>query len=246
MIIPYNLSINLDKPHMTNTVVIRQGEGKGRRLYFNVISNGKRLPVEEVLYASVKATKPDGKIIHARAEIEDEKIYYDLSEQMSAAVGEVEIEVELIGADGAYISTFPVYITVQPNVYDVEALVSRDDLQGIRAYVSAAYNVLLDAKEIERKFAITYSDAKEVGERLKTTITECVGIMNDIENKLAEGYFNGECGPAGENGADAIVVEGTGIMGFQIIDGNLICYYFESEPPMVIDEDGNLIYMWED
>lgn len=246
MIVPYNLTINLDKPSVVNHVVIRQGEANGRRLYFNVISNNKRLPAEEIFHVSVKATKPDGKIIHDQAVIAEGKIYYDLIEQIGTVAGEVEVEIELIGASGVYLSSFPVYITVQRYVYDVDALVSESELKGIRAYVSAAYNVLLDTKEVERKFAAAYNDTKEVGERLKFTIMECVELMKDIENKMNEGHFNGECGPAGENGADAIVVEGAGIMGFQIIDGNLICYYFESEPPMVIDEDGNLIYMWED
>lgn len=246
MIIPYNLTINLDKPSVTNHVVIRQGEANGRRLFLHIISNNKVMDVKKIFHVSVKAAKPDETIIHDQAKIEDGKIYYDLIEQIATTTGEVEMEVELIGANDTYLSSFPVYITVKRNVYDVDALVSQDELRGIRAYVSAAYNVLQETKAVDEKFGAVYGTAKEVTEKLSATMEEYLEFMDDLEKKLEEGYFNGERGPAGENGSDGIIVEGAGIMGFQIKDGNLLCHYFESEPPMMMDDDGNLIYVVEE
>ena len=62
---------------------------------------------------------------------------------------------------------------------------------------------------------------------------------------MADGYFNGAPGKQGERGSDAIVAEGAGILAFQILDGNLMCYYYQQDPPpMEINGDGELVYLY--
>lgn len=68
-------------------------------------------------------------------------------------------------------------------------------------------------------------------------------ISNDLENKLATGYFNGKDGKDGVDGKDGIVTTLKGQIAFDIEDGDLMVYYSDEDnpPDAAIDENGCLI-----
>ena len=242
----HNLTINLDKPTLYNNIVIKQGDRRSRRLVFNIISNNKRMKASDIYSVAVKVARNDEAIIHGVAVIEGEKIYYDIEEELTSAVGEMEMELEIIGPEGSLLYSPTQYITVKSTVYNTNALVTERDLGGIQAYVSAAYSILQEVKLITGEFDLTYGTLEEVTQELEEAKEDYVTFLTDLEKKLQEGYFNGERGPQGENGADAVVTEGAGIIGFQIKDGNLICYYYEADPPpLSINGEGCLVYEME-
>lgn len=224
MIKPYNLIINLDKPTLVNSVIIKKGDHKSRRLIFNIISNNKCIDLNEVYSISIKATKPDNTIVYDEVKIENGKVYYDLIEQITAAVGEVECELEIIGAEESAINSPSFYLTVQDNVYDLSKIASEDVLLAQRAYVSAAYEVLCRTEEIQGNFEMTHGTMEEVLAELESSKAEYVTYIDELKKMVADGYFNGQRGAQGEKGADAVIIEASGIIGFQIEDGNLMCY----------------------
>lgn len=244
--VPYNLTVNLDNPAAINQIVVKQGDETSRRLIFNIISNGKRIESSEVVFATIEAIKPDGTIVHDQITIEGAVFYYDLVEQITAVAGEVECEIELIGIGGSSISSFPIYITVQQKTYNIAKMVSENDIRSIKAYLSAAYEILKEVSQIDERFDMTYGSLEVVLKKLEDSKEDYATYMEELKVKVEEGYFNGENGSQGEKGSDAVVVEGTGIMALQIVDGNLICYYSEKEPPLEIDDAGNLIYRLEE
>ncbi len=247
MLIIHNLNINMDKPAIINNVILKQGDYKGRRLVFNIISNNKRMTDSEIVAISIKAIKPDETIIYDEVKIENGQFYYDIIEQLVTAIGEIECELEIIGENGETINSPNFYLTVQSTVYDIAELLSENDLRGIQAYVSAAYKVLRQVQQIYNKFGMTYGSFEEIIRELEGTKGNYATFLEDLEKKVAEGYFNGEKGAQGENGADAVVAEGFGIVGFQIQEGHLMCYYFDvAPPPMQIDDNGHLTYILEE
>lgn len=243
----HNLTINLDKPTLYNNIIIKKGDRRCRRLMFHIISNNKRMKTSEIDAVAVKVARNDEAIIHAVAVIEGENIYYDIEEELSSTIGEMELELEIIAPGGGLLYSPTQYITVKSTVYDTEALVTDKDIGGIQAYVSAAFGVLREVQLINSQFGMIYGTFDELIKELEESKGDYVTFLENLEKKVAEGYFNGERGPQGENGADAVVAEGFGIIGFQIKEGNLICYYFDSDPPPIeMNENGHLVYKMEE
>lgn len=243
----HNLTINLDKPTLYNNIVIKQGDRRSRRLVFNIISNNKRMKASDIYSIAVKVARSDEAIIHGVAIIEDEKIYYDIEEELTSAVGEMEMELEIIGPEGSLLYSPTQYITVKSTVYDTNALVTETQMGGIQAYVSAAYAVLKETQLINSQFGMVYGTFDELLEEMETSKYDYVTFLETLKKKVEEGYFNGERGPKGEDGENAVVADGFGIIGFQIVDGNLICYYYnDNPPPFEIDDNGQLVYRMEE
>lgn len=243
----HNLTINLDKPTLYNNIVIKQGDRRSRRLVFNIISNNKRMKASDIYSIAVKVARNDEAIIHGVAIIEDEKIYYDIEEELTSAVGEMEMELEIIGPEGSLLYSPTQYITVKSTVYDTNALVTETQMGGIQAYVSAAYAVLKETQLINSQFGMVYGTFDELLEEMETSKYDYVTFLETLKKKVEEGYFNGERGSKGEDGENAVVADGFGIIGFQIVDGNLICYYYnDNPPPFEINDNGQLVYRMEE
>lgn len=240
--ITYNITLNMDKPTNITNIIVKQKDDKSRRLIFNILSNGKRMMDFES--ACIKANKPDGKVVYDEVSME-ETMHYDLIEQFTSTAGEVECELELYGKNGQKISTPSFYLTVQRNVYDTDNFVSENVLSGLQAYVTSAHEALRQAQEIALKFEMSHGTLEEVLEEMEGTKETYVTYIEKLQEKVNEGYFNGERGPKGEDGANAVITEGSGIMGFQIVDGKLLCYYYNEIPPLEINEKGHLIYRKE-
>ena len=241
----HNLTINLDKPSVYNNVVIKKGDKRGRRLIFNIISNNKRLDPEDVHAVAIKAVHESGSILHDTVKLENHSFFYDIEEEFTAMEGESEIELEIISSDGSVVYSPTQYITVKGNVYDTEKLVSENNIRGIQAYVSAAFDILKTVRNVENSFRMNYGTFEEILRELEDSKEDYVTFLSDLQKKVTEGYFNGERGPQGENGKNAVMIDGFGVIGFQIQEGNLMCYYFDEAPPMELDDNGHLIYRIE-
>ena len=243
----HNMNINMDKPTLYNNIVIKKGDRRSRRLVFNIISNNKRMKADDIYAVAVKVARNDEAIVHGVAVIEEEQIYYDIDEELTTAVGELELELEIIGPEGSLMYSPTQYITVKSTVYDTNTLVTERQLGGIEAYVSAAYGILREVQLMNNQFGMIYGTFDELIKELEESKGDYVTFLENLKKKVEEGYFNGERGPQGENGADAMVIEGFGIIGFQIKEGNLICYYFDSDPPPIeMNENGHLVYKMEE
>lgn len=243
----HNITIDMDRPTRYNNIVIKKGDTRGRRLIFAIIINGKRITADEICSVAIKLAKEKDAIVHTMAEMDGESIYYDITKEITSTSGELELELEIIGENGTVLYSPTQYITVSSNVYDTKDIVSERDFGGIQAYVSAAYSILKEVQLIEAQFGMTYGTFDELLKDLEASKGDYITFLADLEKKVQEGCFNGERGPQGEKGADGVVVDGFGIIGFQIKDGQLICYYYDADPPpLVMDEHGCLIYEMEE
>lgn len=68
-------------------------------------------------------------------------------------------------------------------------------------------------------------------------------VSNDLENKVASGYFNGKDGKDGIDGKDGVVTTIEGQIAFEIENENLMLYYNDADTPpdAHIDDSGCLI-----
>ena len=245
MEIKYNLTVNLDRQEASNTIRIKQGDKDARVLYFHLMASGKPFPMESVYAGNVKAIKSDGKVIFDIISIENGKVFYKIPGAMTDTVGEVACEIQLISEDGAYLTSFPFYLMILRNTYDESVYISENYTEGFRAYMTMTYRMYQNVKAIMDKFDMNYGSLEEFSKSMEEIRAEYDKYLEELKEKVADGYFNGAPGKQGEKGADAIVLEGAGIMAFQIQEGNLICYYYEQNPPpMEINGTGELVYCY--
>lgn len=243
----HNITIDMDRPTRYNNIVIKKGDMRGRRLIFEIIANGRRIPASEIYTVAVKIAKEKDAIVYAVAEKNEDKIYFDIDKEVTSTVGELEMELEITGENGLLLYSPTQYLTVKSNVYDTREIISEKDFSGLQAYVSAVYGILKDVQKINEQFGLTYGTFDELIKELEESKGDYVTFLNDLERKVADGYFNGERGPQGEKGADAIITESSGIIGFQIVKGRLHCYYYgETPPPLEMDKNGHLVYRMEE
>lgn len=237
----YNITLDLDRPTRTVNIVMKRKDHRSRKIVFNIMSNNACVDPGNIESITIKAMKPDGTVVYD----EVENMSYEVIKQLTAAAGEVECELEIFDKNGGVMYSPNFYLTIQDNVYDTEKIVSENYLQGLQAYVASAHEALKQAQEIATEFGLSYGTMEELTDLLESSKEKYVTYMDELQQKVEDGYFNGNDGAKGENGADAIVTEGVGIMGFQIIDGNLKCYYYNDLPPLEINESGHLIYRKE-
>lgn len=237
----YNITLDLDRPTRTVNIIMKRRDHGSRKIVFNLMANNACMDPEEIASITIKARKPDGTVIY-----DDVKnMAYVVIEQLTAVAGEVECELEIFGKYGGVMYSPNFYLTVQDNVYDTEQIISESYLQGLQAYVTAAQEILEQAKELEANFGLSYGTMEELTERLESVKEQYVTYIEELQQKVKDGYFNGKNGAQGEPGANAVIAEGMGIMGFQIVDGNLKCYYYHELPPLELNEKGHLIYRKE-
>ncbi len=92
--------------------------------------------------------------------------------------------------------------------------------------------------------ANTAADLAETASTNANKATERAdNISNDLENKIASGYFNGKDGKDGIDGKDGVITTVEGQIAFEIEEGNLMLYYTDGDnpPDAHIDNDGCLI-----
>lgn len=212
-------------------------------LDFYLLDNGKGFDMEEVGAVSFKAIKPDGGIVfNDTVIVEDGKIEYGISESIMNAPGQTVCELQLADENGGIINSFEFYIQVQQALYDENNYISENDLSGIRAYMLRAEKAVVDSENVRNQIVVTYGTLNDIVGSLNSVKEDYVTYIEELQEKVNSGEFNGARGPQGENGADAVVTETKGIMAFQIVGANLVCYYYGDEEPDMRIVKGDLIY----
>ena len=210
-----------------------------------LLENGKKFDMTQAGAVSFKAVKPDGSIVFNDVDgiLADGKVEYTISESILEAAGRTVCEIQLIGQEDDVITSFEFYILVRPMLFDENEYVSENELSGFRSYMIRAENAAKQSEGIKNMMEVTYGTMDEIIGDLNGVKEEYVTYMEELQQKVENGEFNGQRGPQGENGADAVVVEAKGLMGFQIVEGDLWCYYYGDTPPdLAINESGELVY----
>ncbi len=230
-------------------VELKKGGGNAYTLEMMLVSGGGVLDMSDIYTATIKAVKPDESIVYADAEIvKDEngnntnKVVYVLSEAALSVTGKSIYEVMLMDSNGTTVNSFDFYVNVINQLYDENDLYDVSDVSGVRAYMARALRAAQTAEELENTFNFLYGSTEQVIAELNGEIDKYEEYFKELQERVDSGAFTGARGPQGENGHDAVVADATMIIGLQILDGDLICYYVGNEvPPVSINDDGELV-----
>ena len=245
-----NIVIDLQNSKRKHIVEVKQSDRSTRVFRFTVLSNNKPFDMSDVYTATVKGIKPDETIVYAAAEIEKDEegnntnyVTYTMSDHVTSVAGTITFELQLLSSLGEIITSFDFYVDVINQLYDEDNIISESDLSGFKAYMIKSMSAALKAESVEKAFEALYGTLASIEAEWQMQLEECETFLDNLEEMVESGAFIGARGPQGENGADAIITEGNQIMGFQIIDGDLICsYYGTGAPDIAMNDDGALVW----
>lgn len=233
-------------------VEVKKGGGNAYTLEMMLVSGGKVLDMSDIYTATIKAVKPDESIIYADATIiQDEeghntnKVVYTLTDACLAVTGKSVYEVELMDSNGITVNSFDFYVNVINELFNEDDLWNQSDTSAVRSYMARTLSAAKASEELLNTFNVTYGSAEEIIGELNGELQVYEEYMTELQEKVDSGAFIGARGPQGENGADAVVTDTTAVLGFQIVDGNLICYHYaDGVPPVSINDNGELVYSY--
>lgn len=247
MTLEYDVIIDLAKENDV-TIQIPKGDAYSRVINFNILNNGNAFDMSEAVGGGIKAVKPDNTVIYNDIdEITDDGIVkYTIASQLTTVAGECSLDVEIFDSDGVTLTTFAIIVLVKNSTFDASDLVSVNDISAIKSYLARALKAATSAEEIKAEIEEAYGALEEISDEFADLKAELSDYLDYLKEQVESGAFNGSMGLPGEDGADAVIAETQGIIGFQIVDGDLYCYYYDEEnvPDVSIDADGNLVYEW--
>ena len=112
--IEYKLLIDLQSERSMHTdICLTSGDVRAYRLMFSFISGGNPYNVSEFLL-NIKAKRPDGVVVIDKGVITPEGLaFYDVKSNMYAVHGNLSMEIALTAADGMFITTKELFISVR-------------------------------------------------------------------------------------------------------------------------------------
>ena len=240
-----NIILDLSTNNRKSIAELKQTDRSTRTLRFTLLDGNKPLDMSDVL---IKGIKPDETVVYAAAEIEKDEegnnknvVNYTISDHVTEASGEITCELQLVTGAGEIIQSFDFYIDVINQLYDEDDILSESDLSGFKAYMIRTLNAALITERTKNAFEDTYGTISTIAESLEQEITDCQAFLEELQRLLDTGAFIGPRGPQGENGTNGVIVEGSQVVAFDIVDDELVCYYVgEEEPDIEMNDDGEL------
>ena len=213
---------------------------------FFILENGNNIDMTTIGLASVKATTPQGTIIfNDVSEIGENSITYTVSDTIMAQTGKTVCVLQLFNQSEILINSFEFYVEVMPGLYDEESLLTDDDVSGFRSYALRAINAAESCEALSASLSALWATMEEVADDCEDAVQEVEDALEDLARRLENGEFIGARGAQGENGANGVIADGEGFIGFEVIKGDLWCFFATPvEPEIEMDGDGNLCYLF--
>lgn len=131
VLIPFTLDVK--KTNVQKIIHANQGEGLDRKLIITLVSGSEPLILDsENQSVQFVANKPDGTTIYNSTAIKDGKVIIYLTSQTTAAVGDVDCQLEVVSTDEGSAGSGVVYsakftIAVEEALYDAETVQSSNE-----------------------------------------------------------------------------------------------------------------------
>lgn len=145
----HKITLDIHKTVSSESLRVKKGD-TGRRLLIYLVEKGVPYHIDEDCYAVFSAMKPDGNVVLNDCTIKNCVITYDFTEQTVAAVGLLESEIILYGADGKQITSASFSIIVENTVYDKASEVeSTSELNALAALIA-------DVEALKKSSVVSY------------------------------------------------------------------------------------------
>lgn len=187
--------------HSQGLYKAKQGDTKSRGFYVTLIVNSKKTSVtNQSLY--FYCLKPDGTKVFTEAEKDGDIFRLDLPNQVFSVAGELKCELTLRGSSGEQISTQTFTMRVEKSLQD-GSIVSENE----RGAIDDALDLIatIEAMDIdigELVILLNELGQNEVIRESQESVRESnetlrIALYDDLQSKLASGFFKGEKGDTG-------------------------------------------------
>lgn len=142
----YRLSLDIFKTVSQATLPVKQGD-TAYRICATITANGSPYIITEGCYALFTAKKPDGNFINNKCTIENNTIYYHLTQQTTAAIGMVECEIVLYDNNDEQLATPHFNILVDMKAYNGEEIKSSSEVNMLEDLIEESKAQIADVEE---------------------------------------------------------------------------------------------------
>lgn len=219
----YKISLDIHDHGSHVSLKAKKGD-TGRLLYITLIDGSKPYVFTNECRAVFTAKKADGNILYNECSIIGNTISYAFTPQTTSAVGQVDCEIKLYGADNKLLTSARFALVVEDTVYNEgDEVESEKEVSALTALVSEATTLIAN---VEGKLA-----------------------KGELKGDKGDKGDRGDTGPQGERGPQGIsgvVVYPEGHFALEV-DSATGDLYFVSEDeeavcPFTLDDEGNLYY----
>lgn len=179
----YKFSLDMHTNYTQTSLSMLKKDSR-RRLCINLVEKGKPYEISEECYAVFAAKKPDGKFLYNDCTIENNIIYYEVTEQTTVVEGEMPCEIKLYGADNALITSPRFKIIVNAPVLadeDEVEIESTNEVTALTALVSEATDLITD---VEKKLANGEFDGHDMTHEWVGTVLKVTSASGTSEADL--------------------------------------------------------------
>ena len=219
----YKISLDIHD-HGSNVSLKAKKGDTGRLLYITLMDGRKPYVITNECRAVFTAKKADGNILYNQCSIIGNTISYAFTPQTTSAVGKVDCEIKIYGADDKLLTSARFALMVEDTVYNEgDEVESEKEVSALTALVSESTTLIHNVED-------------------KLAKGELKGDKGDKGDRGERG-LTGDTGPQGISGV-VVYPEGHFALEVDSATGDL---YFVTEDeatecPFVLDEDGNLYY----
>ena len=127
----HKLTLDVHKTVSTTSVSLKRGD-TAHRLLITLSEGGYPYHIGEDCTAVFSAVKPYGGTIFNNCTISGDVVIYDLTEQTTASLGEVNCEIQIYGAGGALLTSASFLLLVEEGASNISGVVSSDEFNQLR------------------------------------------------------------------------------------------------------------------
>ena len=143
------MTLDLRQDNMSQTVKVKRSD-TGRVLRISLADDGAPYQIEPDCFVVFTAKKPDKTVLFNDCTVENNEVIYEFTEQTTASVGRMPVEIRVYGGDGKLITSARFYLDVTDTVYHAEDILSQDEMDAVDALIRETVAVKND---IENKLA---------------------------------------------------------------------------------------------
>lgn len=124
------MTLKMSESQPTSSVSAKQNDKSSRFISVEFVNGEDIIVIPDGVEATLRATKPDGRVVMRGCTVEDGRVIAELDEQILARVGRVRADI-LLTLEDTSISCAPFFIDVQASGVSDDAVESCDDVRDI-------------------------------------------------------------------------------------------------------------------
>ena len=183
------ISLDVQDNNSLKTIQLKQGD-TAKQLEITLADGGFPYELSSECYAVLTAEKPDGNTLYNGCEIIDGKIFYNCTEQTTAAAGKMTAELKVYGRDDQVLTSAFFRIVVNGTVFNDHAAESTSEFSALSALMTETAAALEDAANATQLAGDAASRADQAAENAQDAADTVVANTEDYIKQAADAAVN--------------------------------------------------------